>query len=85
MKKLIPILSLAATALAVQAAPVSPDEALTRALGSSPQTMHAPGAGYSLLHTRKAGSHDTLFVFEANSGSGFIIAHSGLRHIVIMR
>lgn len=74
MKKLIPILSLAATALAVQAAPVSPDEALTRALGSSPQTMHAPGAGYSLLHTRKAGSHDTLFVFEANSGNGFIIA-----------
>ncbi|MDE6381657.1 MAG: hypothetical protein K2L57_02205 [Muribaculaceae bacterium] len=55
MKKLIPLLSLAATALAVQAAPVSPDEALTRALGNSPQTMRTPGAGYSwVLYTTGA-------------------------------
>lgn len=74
MKKLIPLLSLAATALAVEAAPVSPDEALTRALVNTPQTMRAPGAGYSLLNTRKAGGHDALYLFEARSGSGFIIA-----------
>ena len=74
MKKLIPLLSLAATAFAIQAAPVSPDEALTRALVNTPQTMRVPGAGYSLLNTRKAGGHDALYLFEARSGSGFIIA-----------
>lgn len=73
MKKLLIAAAGLCTALLPQAAPLTPEAALQRALGNAPARMRAAGENaMRLAATRATDSRDAIYVFTPAEESGFI-------------
>ena len=74
MKKFLIILAAAiATGADTMAAPVSPDEALSRAVTTSAARLGAKAGGYTLRHTCKTDGRNAVYLFESPSADGFLM------------
>lgn len=74
MKKLLLTAAFATTGIMLQAAPVTPAEALERALGESPARVAGTHCRYVLAETRRAGDIDAIYIYSRNDNKGFIVA-----------
>lgn len=75
MKKFLIILAAAiATGADTMAAPVSPDEALSRAVTTSAARLGAKAGGYTLRHTCRTDGRNAVYLFESPSADGFLMA-----------
>ena len=75
MKKILIILAAAiATGADTMAAPVSPEEALSRAVTTSAARLGAKAGGYTLRHTCKTDGRNAVYLFESPAADGFIMA-----------
>lgn len=73
MKKLIALAALALP-LGALAAPLTPQQALSRAIGDAPARLRAKSADYRLLESRDADGVKTLYIFTQPGTPGFIVA-----------
>ena len=73
MKKLLVAVLLAGGCGCCYAAPVSPDEALQRALGEGPAYVAGRLPKFTLAYTEKINDADAVYVFGHKDGAGFIV------------
>lgn len=73
-KKTLFTLALAAMTLTATAAPLTPQEALGKALGDAPAKMKAPGlASYRLASTKMTDGKATVYLFDRAAAPGYIV------------
>lgn len=73
MKKICIMAAMAAAAVSMSAAPVSPDEALQRAIGDSPARIAGSGANFTLARTVRGEMTDGVYLYTRPE-AGFILA-----------
>lgn len=60
--------------LCAQAAPLTPEAALQRALGDAPRRVAGNSGSYRLATTRQSNGSDAIYVFTRPASEGFIVA-----------
>lgn len=81
------LLNLTAAAICVSmavASPITPEQALNRAIGSCGKHKINSAAGYRLLQSETFGKKEAVYVFEKTGGPGFVITPADDRFVPLL-